>query len=325
MKKSRKWHAQVVGCENDLYEMRVQQLYIADNKAPTFLYFPPDVNVTFFEYYGSRDSGTPHLVDTCGHGPSVLTYNDTIAHVDKVTTGKRVIRRVWRGEDTCGNRVERTQTITLVGTSMFWHFKNFLTFNFEQATPANLTRAHMFGPLASLSPIHLNQTQVDMVAPKCTRSTYACLSSSRIQLDESVVNGAVKTLKKDVDFFSRAHAEAIALSAYLNKSVSLVNVGPRRIVCVEHTRNETKDFPIENFANSTCVQHKRKDFHLNGIDDDGEERPGEATENIVLKGNELVYNVFYFRVIVFFCFNNEYFFQNSSKSLSLWKKRTSRL
>ena len=269
--------------------MRVQQLYIDDKIVPAFVQFPLDVSMKFFDFYGTNDLGQPSIVDTCGHGPAILTYNDT--HDPKTDRGERILKRMWRGEDTCGNRVERTQTITLVGSPMFWNFKDYSTFSFSHGY---LKNTNIQGQLGIQDAINLNLSQIDS---SCTKSKYAIVSSGNILMEDTIVNGPVKTLKSDANFFSQALNEASKLSLFLNNTMRYINIGPKRIVCSEQTKNTLKEFPIENFLNASCVQHKEKQFYTNIIEEDEDvERPNADNHKIVLKGDELVYNVFYFKV-----------------------------
>ena len=92
----RKWRAEIYGCENDLFHERTQELYVKDKLAPFFSYFPPDKHVEFFEAYGAKEMDYPRAYDSCGHGPSVITYNDTLV---KISWGKRMVERLWTVKD----------------------------------------------------------------------------------------------------------------------------------------------------------------------------------------------------------------------------------
>ena len=80
----RKWHVERLDCEVELFSLRVQQLYVEDRVAPYFSYFPSDSNVEFFDAYGTKDLDYPRAYDSCGHGPSLITFNDTEKSLDEI-------------------------------------------------------------------------------------------------------------------------------------------------------------------------------------------------------------------------------------------------
>lgn len=72
----RTWIAERDGCENTLFSVRSQRIFIEDKQPPRFSEFPSDKVLGFFQSFGPEHTGTPKIFDGCGHGPSKLTYSD---------------------------------------------------------------------------------------------------------------------------------------------------------------------------------------------------------------------------------------------------------
>jgi choice-of-anchor A domain-containing protein len=124
-------------------------------------------------------------------------------------------------------------------------------------------------------------------------------SSSQIQMSDSTVNGPVKTFSKfnpKVDFdYEEAHERAIKFSHFLNTTLATsLNTGISRIKCIDHTSNNDKGYPITNYANASCVGEEFREIKVNVIDENNELPLKIHPDRVVLKGNELVYNVFHF-------------------------------
>jgi choice-of-anchor A domain-containing protein len=290
----RKWHAETLDCEAELYALRVQQLYVEDRVAPYFSYFPADRNVEFFEAYGTRDLDYPRAYDSCGHGPSLITYNDTAI---KTTSGKRVIERTWSVVDICGNKREKIQKIHFQNSrdNSQWDFRRYLTFSFGQL---NLTNVYLMGEIGGRDKIKLNSSQIGHFSEKCSNLKFMLTSSDHIDLDDSIINGPVKTLnslRSDFDF-DESWRQAKKFSAFLNSTVFQINKGFNKIKCIENTPSLNEDYPIENFKESTCVGQESKKMYTNVIEHD-DELVLDYLDRVLLKGDELIYNIFYFRDI----------------------------
>lgn len=114
-------------------------------------------------------------------------------------------------------------------------------------------------------------------------------SGNRVVMDESTIYGPMKQMS---DFkYDEAFKKAADLSRFLNSSIKSINVGPNAINCYEHTLDESIQYPIENYLDSDCAVSERKEFLINTID---ESSIDSLTQSIVLRGDDLVYNVFYF-------------------------------
>ena len=114
--------------------------------APVFIDFPSDKTIDFFDSYRTEHTGVPRVYDTCGHGPSHLTYSDK---VEILNTGERLIRRTWLTQVTCGNKQEKEQKITVKNSfknDLNSNLKYFLMFSFNQTQISNST---IYGPIGS--------------------------------------------------------------------------------------------------------------------------------------------------------------------------------
>jgi len=132
-----------------------------------------------------------------------------------------------------------------------------------------------------------------------TNAKYMLASSSQIQMSETTVNGPVKTLGKfnpKVDFdYEEAHERAMEFSQFLNMTLATsLNTGVSRLKCVDHTPNNSKGYPITNYASASCVWDQIREIKVNVIDESNEVPLKIHPDRVVLKGNELVYNVFHF-------------------------------
>ena len=138
-----------------------------------------------------------------------------------------------------------------------------------------------------------NPTQI------CTPSKFKLISSNRIRMDDSIVNGPVKTLSKNhpvSDFdFDLAVSEAIQLADYLNSTVGKINIGLKKIKCSELMPEKNKDYHIENYKSSQCVHEKLKYMYVKTINSQEMATNLDGLDRVVLKGDELVYNLFYFK------------------------------
>ena len=179
----RKWRAEIFECENELFDTRVQQLYVQDKLPPIFTSFPADKRVEFFEAYGTENNlEYPRAYDKCGHEPSIITYNDTLF---KLATGKRTINRVWSVSDACGNKYEQIQKIhveNMIENCAKWDFRKYLTYSF---TSLNLTEAVVRGEIGSRDEITLLNTQVfdqDFKNYQCTNLEFKVISANPISL-----------------------------------------------------------------------------------------------------------------------------------------------
>lgn len=115
-------------------------------------------------------------------------------------------------------------------------------------------------------------------------------SGNRITMDESTIYGPMKQMS---DFkFVEAYENAVKLSIFLNNTIKSINIGPTVINCYEHSIDDSLQFPVENYLNSDCSVASRKDFVINTVD---ESMVNEETRTIELKGDDLLYNVFYFK------------------------------
>ncbi|CAF0994411.1 unnamed protein product, partial [Brachionus calyciflorus] len=286
----RKWRVEMIGCERTLYSTRNQKIFIQDKKAPEFSSFPQDKTIDFFHSYGTEHSGVPSVYDTCGHGPSQITYKDSI---QVLNNGERLINRTWSAIDACGNQKDRVQKIhvkNLFRNDLNSNFKNFVLFSFNETI---LTNSVILGPLGSREKITLINSTIgndEDYEDKCVkRQKWTVLSGKRIQMEDTSVHGSIKSLS-DFDF-DKAKEQAIELSRYLNDSIQLINVGAESINCLDKEKNLSQDYPIDNFFNSECIVKKSKYFTINTID----ETDLNNVKTIELKGNELLYNLFYFK------------------------------
>lgn len=100
-------------------------------------------------------------------------------------------------------------------------------------------------------------------------------------------------MKQLSDFkYDEANEKAINLSKFLNSTIKSINVGPTVINCYENTEDLSVDYPIENYLDSTCSVASVKDFFINTVD---ESMINQETKAIELKGDDLLYNVFYIK------------------------------
>jgi choice-of-anchor A domain-containing protein len=248
----------------------------------------------FFEAYGTRDLDYPRAYDTCGHGPSLITYNDTAI---KTTSGKRVIERTWSVVDICGNKRDKIQRIYLQNSrdNSQWDFRRYLTFSFGQL---NLTNAYLMGEVGARDKVKLNNSQIGHFGEKCSNLKFMLTSSDHMDFDDSIINGPVKTLNRlRSDFnFDEALKQAKNFSAFLNSTIFQINKGFNKIKCIEHTPSLNEDYPLEIFNDSTCVGQEIKNMYTNVIEH-ADELALDYLDRVILKGNELIYNIFYFRDI----------------------------
>ena len=103
--------------------------------------------------------------------------------------------------------------------------------------------------------------------------------------------------KNDFDF-DRASNWALKFSSYLNSTTGImtINQGQSKIKCHNLNPIRDKEYPIENYESSTCACHEMKWFRYNFINDtDLALDENDLGRKIFLKGDELVYNVFYFK------------------------------
>ena len=91
-----------------------QLLVLEDNSAPT-LTCPVAVTIECDASTAPADTGVATSVDNCDPSP-FLTYSDL--NVSGSCEGARMIRRAWITFDACGNRMECTQTLMLIDSTM---------------------------------------------------------------------------------------------------------------------------------------------------------------------------------------------------------------
>ena len=71
------------------------------------------------------------------------------------------------------------------------------------------------------------------------------------------------------------------------------NRGQSKIKCNNLSPIRDQEYPIENYASSTCACHEIKSFRYNFINDTELILDENELRNVILRGNELVYNVFF--------------------------------
>lgn len=100
-------------------------------------------------------------------------------------------------------------------------------------------------------------------------------------------------MKQLSDFkYDDAYEKAVGISKFLNSTIKFINVGPSVINCFENTQDSSIYFPIDNYLSSSCAPSTIKDYFINTID---ESMINENTKTIELKGDDLLYNVFYIK------------------------------
>ena len=299
----RKFRVEIDGCENELYNERIQQLYVQDRQAPYFTSFPLDKHMEFFEPYGPRDTEWPRAFDSCGHGPSLITYNDSL--VDPLRKSERKIERTWRVEDSCGNRREQIQTIFIKNlisneTKSKWDFSKYLTMSF---CSLSLSNVDIMGETSARENVTLNYSRIGYdlnLSQKCSDANlkFMLSSSNQIQMSDSLVNGAVRTqskfYSKNYFDYEKSHEAAIQFSLFLNTTIKRLNTGFIKMKCNEHTIQTDKGYPIQNFKNSSCIGNELRQIQMNLIDTSKETNLKIYPDKVVLKGNELIYNIFNF-------------------------------
>ena len=64
--------------------------------------------------------------------------------------------------------------------------------------------------------------------------------------------------------------------------------------CNEHTIQTDKGYPIQNFMSSSCIGEEMRQIQMNLIDKNQEASLKIYPDKVILKGNELIYNIFNF-------------------------------
>jgi hypothetical protein len=108
----------------------------------------------------------------------------------------------------------------------------------------------------------------------------------------TTVFGPTKSEECDSEETNRMLAlkSALDLSAYMNESMKHSNVGPKRFLCKEVSRVDSRNFPIDNFDRADCVIDTYKREFYSAAD---ERSSDNDVSQLNLEGDELVYNTFY--------------------------------
>jgi hypothetical protein len=86
---------------------------------------------------------------------------------------------VWRVEDTCGNRRERTQNILIKNTidNARWDFRQFLMFSFRTLT---LSNAEIMGETSARGYISLNYSQIGHALDVASSPLAKCVAQAYV-------------------------------------------------------------------------------------------------------------------------------------------------
>ena len=96
---------------------RIQHITVDDESAPVITGFPSDATFTCAGSVPSANDSLVSAIDNCGGSSPVIT------HVADIVTSSNcvnrfTITRTYRATDACGNATSRSQTITVLGTTL---------------------------------------------------------------------------------------------------------------------------------------------------------------------------------------------------------------
>lgn len=292
----RKWKTSIIGCEKSLYASRTQKIFVEDTVAPYFKTFPSDKEIEFLDAYGTLDSGYPKVYDSCGHGPSSVSYSDKI--MKENNGGIRKIERTWTTSDKCGNIRNKTQNIVIKNRKNNYRFNNRALYSFNNIT---LESAVIAGKIASKNEVNLKNTIIGTFGAKSVNvNDMTVLAGNWIDQQNSFIVGSsislnneyVSLLNISYDFDQvKLISQQLANNLVGNK-IKMVNNGPSRLLCKEDVvlERDPEEFiyPITNYIDSSCVIAANKEFSINNITTSG----GTSNDVLNINGHEHLYNIF---------------------------------